>query len=98
MENERICVNGHRYTKSSDCPTCPRCEEQKKPTAGWKVGLAAPALRALQQANINTLMDLQHWSKEELAKLHGMGPKAIARIETVCKQEGTGFRNDDRPL
>jgi hypothetical protein len=84
--------------KSSDCPTCPICEKHKKPTSGWKVGLAAPALRALQQADIDTLLDLQTWSKAELSKLHGMGPKAIALMEIVLAQEGLGFRNDDRSL
>ncbi|QDS34810.1 hypothetical protein FPS98_12825 [Brevibacillus brevis] len=27
----RTCVNGHSYMKSSDCPTCPICEQERKP-------------------------------------------------------------------
>lgn len=98
MANERVCAKGHRYVKTSDCPTCPVCEKQKKPTTGWKVGLAAPALRALNQAKIDTVTDVQQWSKAELAKLHGMGPKAIATIEALLDLEGMGFRDDDRSL
>jgi hypothetical protein len=26
----RICEKGHRYFKSSDCPTCPKCEALNK--------------------------------------------------------------------
>mgnify|MGYP007014263950 CR=1 FL=1 len=29
LENNRTCKKGHRYTKTSDCPTCPICEAEK---------------------------------------------------------------------
>ena len=28
----RVCNNGHEYYKSSDCPVCPTCEQERKPT------------------------------------------------------------------
>ncbi len=26
----RVCPKGHKYYKSSDCPTCPVCESHRK--------------------------------------------------------------------
>ena len=43
MRSRRKCPKGHEYWKSSDCPTCPRCEADKKPRAGFMAGLGAPA-------------------------------------------------------
>src|SRR3954453_24228501 len=31
----RTCPRGHKYYKSSDCPTCPICEEANKPSEGF---------------------------------------------------------------
>ena len=28
--SKRVCPNGHTYYKSSDCPVCPICENEKK--------------------------------------------------------------------
>ena len=46
----RICPEGHRYEKSTDCPTCPVCEAARKPVDGLFTGLGAPARRALENA------------------------------------------------
>lgn len=43
----RTCKNGHRYYKSSDCPVCPVCEEEKRPEEGFLSLVSAPARRAL---------------------------------------------------
>lgn len=46
---------------------------------------SGPAQRALNEANINSLADLQSWDFKELAKLHGMGPKAIKILQNSLK-------------
>lgn len=51
----RTCKNGHNYYKSSDCPTCPVCEKEKKPKDGFLSLLSAPARRALENNGITTL-------------------------------------------
>ena len=34
-KNLRTCKKGHQYYKSSECPTCPVCEEEKRPEKGF---------------------------------------------------------------
>lgn len=89
----KTCVNGHKYYKSSDCPTCPVCEESKKPKDGFLAALAAPARRALEREKIKSLMDLSKWSEEELRKLHGIGPSSIPKLKKALQEEGLQFRN-----
>jgi hypothetical protein len=45
-----------------------------------KVGIAAPARRALVDAKLYKVSDLRKISLEELTELHGMGKSAIARL------------------
>jgi len=51
----RVCPNGHEYYKSSDCPTCPICEAERKPKQGFMALIPAPARRALEGEGINSL-------------------------------------------
>ena len=88
----RNCRAGHRYYKSSDCPTCPVCEEQRKPEAGFLSLLAAPARRALENAGIKTLEQLAQRSDAEVAALHGMGPTSMLKLRQVLKAKGSSFR------
>ena len=30
-----ICKDGHSYHKTSDCPSCPVCEKNDKPSSGF---------------------------------------------------------------
>lgn len=47
----------------------------------WRqLGIAAPARRALIDANIFKLADLNRISLDKLSKLHGMGPKTIRTL------------------
>jgi DNA-directed RNA polymerase alpha subunit len=87
----RTCKNGHQYYKSSDCPTCPVCEAERKPDPGFLAKLSAPARRALEGAGINTLRKLSTKSKKEVLKLHGMGPASIPKLELALKSEGLSF-------
>lgn len=43
----RTCPKGHKYYKSTDCPTCPICEQEHKPHNSFLSLLVAPARRAL---------------------------------------------------
>ena len=77
----RICLQGHRYEKSTDCPVCPVCEAERKPADGFFAGLGAPARRALENAGINSVLLLSRKTKKEILKLHGMGPSSIPKLE-----------------
>lgn len=88
----RICDKGHRYYKSSDCPTCPVCEEKKRPKEGFLSQIAAPARRALEHEGINTLEELSQYSEKEILKLHGMGPSSIPELKQALESEGLSFR------
>lgn len=88
----RFCRNGHQYYKSSDCPTCPICEQERKPTDGFLSLLSAPARRALENAGIKTLTDLAKHSEAEILSLHGMGPASIPRLRQALKAKKMSFR------
>ncbi len=48
--------------------------------------IGAPATRALQGAGYGTLSDLAGVPRDEPAKLHGVGPKALAIIEAALAE------------
>jgi len=50
----RTCSKGHKYYKSSACPTCPTCEQENKPNSGFLSLLSAPARRALEHNEVTT--------------------------------------------
>ncbi|WP_309122560.1 RNA polymerase alpha subunit C-terminal domain-containing protein [Paenibacillus sp.] len=87
----RTCVNGHRYYKSSDCPSCPICENERKPADGFLSLLAAPARRALEHRGITTLQELSTYREKEIAALHGMGPKSIPILRAALEEQGLSF-------
>lgn len=88
----RICPQGHRYYKSSDCPTCPVCEKERKTVAEFMNALSAPARRALENAGIKTLKQLAKYSEKEILALHGIGPSAIPKLKAELKKIGLTFR------
>ena len=57
-----------------------------------KIGLAAPARRALVDAKLYQVSDLRKISKADLQALHGMGKSAIARLETIMLAKKIRFR------
>lgn len=89
----RICPNGHKYYKSSDCPTCPVCEEDRRPDAGPLSGLVAPARRALENAGIKKVEQLASWTEKDLLHLHGIGPTTIPKLKKALKAKGLTFAN-----
>ncbi|HUS52075.1 MAG TPA: transcription termination factor NusA [Candidatus Bathyarchaeia archaeon] len=50
-----------------------------------KAGLTKRVINSLGKAKIETLEDLKKKSKKELAKIKGLGPKALKEIEKVVK-------------
>jgi hypothetical protein len=88
----RICSKGHKFYKSSDCPTCPICEKERKPAAGFLSFISAPARRAFEREGINTLVKLSKYTEKELLKLHGIGPASIPILKNALKEKGLSFR------
>ena len=88
----RTCRNGHRYYKSSDCPTCPKCEEERKQQEGFLLLLGAPARRALESINISTLQQLSQFTEKEILNLHGMGKTSMPKLRKVLEDNGLTFK------
>lgn len=86
------CSQGHSFYKSSDCPTCPICEAERKPMEGFQSILSAPARRALEQAGIHSVKDLARHSEKEILQLHGMGPSSLPKLKEALKKEGLTFK------
>lgn len=93
-KNLRTCNNGHTYYKSSSCPVCPVCEREKIPAAAFLALLSAPARRALENKNIDTLEKLSSYSVKDLLTLHGLGQSSIPKLKQALKEEGLSFRKE----
>lgn len=89
---KKVCKNGHSYFKSSDCPTCPICESERRPLAEFLTLLPAPARRALEREGLLTLEALSQFSEKEMLKLHGMGPSSIPKLRKLLMESGMEFR------
>ncbi|ULL16348.1 hypothetical protein DVH26_18980 [Paenibacillus sp. H1-7] len=89
----RTCSNGHQYYKSSDCPTCPICENERKPDDGFMSLLSAPASRALQHHGITSLQELSQYTEKEILAFHGMGPKSMPILRNALQEKGLFFKN-----
>jgi DNA-directed RNA polymerase alpha subunit len=92
----KICKNGHRFEKTSDCPVCPKCssEEMKNKFGEEFPSIGAPSFRALDNAGIGSLTDLSRYSEKELLSLHGFGPKALRILKAALNDRGLGFAED----
>jgi hypothetical protein len=53
--------------------------------------IGAPARRALDAAGYTHLEQLAGITEAELAKLHGMGPKALGRLREALAAAGLSF-------
>ena len=89
----RICGKGHKYYKSSDCPTCPACEKEKKLDSGFLSLLSAPARRALENNGITSVQKLSEFSEKEILKFHGIGPASLPTLRSSLEEEGLSFKN-----
>lgn len=93
-KNLRICKKGHQYYKNSDCPTCPVCEEERKPDAGFLSTISAPARRALEGAGIKTLKQLSKKNEKEILMLHGIGPSSIPKLRDALHAKRLSFKKE----
>jgi len=57
-----------------------------------KIGLPAPARRALVDAKLYKVSDLRKISFTDLSELHGMGKSAIARLSAIMEAKKIRFR------
>jgi DNA-directed RNA polymerase alpha subunit len=57
-----------------------------------KIGLAAPARRALINARILKIEDLKKITEEKLLSLHGMGPSSLPKIKKAMKKKKLNFK------
>lgn len=89
----RICKKGHRHYKSSDCPNCPVCEKERKPSENFIALLSAPARRALDNKGVKTLKQLAAFSEKEILSLHGIGSSSIPKLKTSLKCAGLKFKS-----
>jgi DNA-directed RNA polymerase alpha subunit len=88
----RICPNGHKFQKSSNCPTCPICEANKKPKEGFLASINAPARRALENANILDVSKLATYTEKDILQLHGIGISTIPKLKAALEQSGLKFK------
>lgn len=92
--NVRTCENGHRFEKTSDCPTCPICEEERKPESGFLSEMSAPARQALEHEGITTVPQLAEYSEKEILALHGVGPSSLPTLNSALEDHDLVFRNE----
>lgn len=88
----RTCKQGHSYYRSSDCPTCPVCEKNKKPETGFLASLSSPARNALIHYKIDTVKKLANYTQAEILKLHGIGPASLPALQKALKEAGLSFK------
>jgi len=90
----KTCKNGHKFYKSSDCPTCPICEEERKPKDNFLSLIGAPARRALEREGITTLEKLSTYSEKDILTLHGMGKSTIPKLKDELTKSGLSFSKE----
>ncbi|UCZ55083.1 RNA polymerase alpha subunit C-terminal domain-containing protein [Bacillus shivajii] len=88
----RVCEKGHKYYKSSECPTCPICDKESEPNSGFLAKLSSPARNALIHEGIETLDELSKYTEKEILKIHGIGPASLPTMRTSLEEEGLSFK------
>lgn len=73
-----------------DMPT--KTETTHPNAASFPAGLSGPALRALQHAGIRSMTELSRRTEDEVAGLHGMGPKGVRILKDALAAQGRKFR------
>ena len=64
-----------------------------KNEAEWqKIGLSAPASRALLNANLTKIEHLKRITEKQLLSLHGMGPSSLPIIKKAMKKYKVNFK------
>ena len=88
----RHCENGHEFYKSSNCSTCPRCEDERKSKDDFFSILVAPARRALESLEIKSIEDLSKYTEKEILSLHGVGKSTLPILHDLLTKAGLSFK------
>ncbi len=88
----RTCPRGHAYIKSTDCPTCPQCEQEKSAAGFFVEGLSAPARRALQAAGVTSVKALAKFREREILALHGMSSSSLPKLRAALQAAGLALK------
>ncbi|KPN96317.1 RNA polymerase alpha subunit C-terminal domain-containing protein [Lysinibacillus sp. ZYM-1] len=88
----RFCEKGHKFYKSTDCPSCPICDKENKPTSGFLSTLSSPARNALVREGIDTLQELANYTEKDILKIHGIGPASIPSMRSSLEEVGLSFK------
>ena len=59
-------------------------------------GIAQPAVRALASIGVTQLAQVTNHREADLAKLHGMGPKALGALKAALAESGLSFADKER--
>lgn len=92
QNNLKICKKGHKFYKSSDCPTCPVCEVERKPQDSFLSLLSAPARRALENNGITTLEQLSKFTEKEVLSFHGIGKSSLPILQKLLSDNDLTFK------
>ncbi|GAA3837009.1 hypothetical protein GCM10022226_68780 [Sphaerisporangium flaviroseum] len=68
-------------------------ERGDEPHSDLPSELSAPAHRALTQAGYRRLEQLTQVSEAEVARMHGVGPKALAQLRLALQHRGLSFND-----
>lgn len=58
----------------------------------FPTGMSKPALRALANSGITSLVEVCKYSEKELKQLHGIGPNAIKQLRNELELKGLSFK------
>lgn len=83
---------GHKYHKSSECPSCPTCDKENQPESGFLSKLSSPARNALIHEGIDTIQELSKYTVKEILKIHGIGPASLPIMKTSLEEVGLSFK------
>jgi hypothetical protein len=56
--------------------------------------LSKPARRALINNKIYTTKTLSQWTRNDVAKLHGIGPSAFPLLDEALRADGLSFKGE----
>jgi len=88
----KICEKGHKFYKSTDCPSCPVCDAKNKPESGFLSLLSSPARNALIHEGITTLERLSEFTEKEILSIHGIGPASMPILKRVLDEINLHFK------
>ena len=61
------------------------------PVKDIKPTIGAPATSALHEIGVHYLEDLCKYKKQDILRLHGVGPKAVRILEEKMEEQNIGF-------